>query len=167
MRTHIYSPSIETRIFSRFPPPLVVHYSLNLYFMSQFSYSFTLRILESLPRVVNPGPNISSSALTEPLLVTLPPLGLIIPYEKSPFERLLERQENEGVGNHREFDYVAVTAHSPLHRVPSQQTPAWIITHMGIEGEGKVLEWVKLEPGMGVQLFDEGLSKKNYGFEMV
>ena len=38
---------------------------------------------------------------------------------------------------------------------------------MGIEGEGKVSEWVKLEPGMGVQLFDEGLGEKNYGFEKV
>ena len=38
---------------------------------------------------------------------------------------------------------------------------------MGIEGEGKVSEWAKLEPGMEVQLFDEGLGKKNYGFEKV
>jgi hypothetical protein len=135
--------------------------------MSQFSYSFTLRILESLPSVINLGPNISNSALTEPLSVTLPPLRLIIPYKKSPFNQLLERQENEGVGNHCEFDYVAVTAHSPLHRVPSQRTPAWIVTHMGIEGEGKVSEWAMLEPGMGVQLFDEGLGEKNYGFEKV
>ena len=92
--------------------------------MSQFSYSFTLRILESLPRVVNPGPNISNSALTEPPSATLPPLGLMIPYEQSPFDQLLERQENEGVGNRHEFDYVAITVHSPLHCVPSQQTPA-------------------------------------------
>src|SRR6202044_983462 len=40
-------------------------------------------------------------------------------------------------------------------------------THMGIEGEGKVSEWARLEPGMGVWLFDEGLSRKNYGFEKV
>ena len=92
--------------------------------MSQFYYSFTLQILESLPCVINPGLNISNSALTEPLSVTLPPLGLIIPYEKSPFNRLLERQQNEGAGNHHEFDYVAITVHSPLHCVPSQQTPA-------------------------------------------
>src|ERR1700683_1992589 len=111
--------------------------------MSQFSYSFILRILESLPHVVNPGPNISNSALTEPPSVTLPPLGLIIPYEKSPFDWLLERQENEGVGNCHKFDYVAITAHLPLHRVLSQQTPTWIVTHMGIEGEGKVLERAK------------------------
>ena len=38
---------------------------------------------------------------------------------------------------------------------------------MGIEGEGKVSEWAKLEPGMGVQLFDEELGEKNYGFEKV
>src|ERR1700729_4347807 len=106
--------------------------------MSQFSYSFILQILESLPHVINPGLNISNSALTEPPSVTLPPLGLIIPYEKSPFDWLLERQENEGVGNHHEFDYVTITVHSPLHCVPSQWTSVWIITHLGIEGEGKV-----------------------------
>jgi hypothetical protein len=39
--------------------------------------------------------------------------------------------------------------------------------HMRIEGEGKVSEWVKLEPGIEVQLFDEELSRKNYGFEKV
>jgi hypothetical protein len=39
--------------------------------------------------------------------------------------------------------------------------------HMGIEGEGKVSEWAKLEPGMEVQLFNKGLSRKNYGFEKV
>src|ERR1700685_637356 len=168
MRTLIYQPSIESHVFNHFfPPPPSCALSLNLYFMSQLSYSFTLRILESLPRVVNPGPNISDSALTEPPSVTLPPLGLIIPYEKSSFDRLLERQENEGVGNHREFDYVTVTAYSPLHRVPGQRTLAWIVTHMGIEGEGKVSEWAKLEPGMGVQLFDEGLGKRNYGSEKV
>src|SRR6202522_4636469 len=38
---------------------------------------------------------------------------------------------------------------------------------MGIEGEGKVSKWARLEPGMGVQLFDEGLGEKNYGFEKV
>ena len=38
---------------------------------------------------------------------------------------------------------------------------------MGIEREGKVSEWVKLEPGMGVWLFDEGLGESNYGFEKV
>ena len=58
-------------------------------------------------------------------------------------------------------------AHSPLHRIASQQTPAWIATHIGIEGEGKVSEWVKFEPGMGVWLFDEELGEKNYGFEKV
>ena len=88
--------------------------------MSQFSYSFTLRILESLPRVINPGPNVLNSALTEPPSVTLPPYGLIVPYEKSPFDWLLERQENERVGNCCELDYVAVTMYSPLHRIPSQ-----------------------------------------------
>jgi hypothetical protein len=38
---------------------------------------------------------------------------------------------------------------------------------MGIEGEGKVSKWAKLELGMGVRLFDEGLGEKNYGFEKV
>ena len=39
--------------------------------------------------------------------------------------------------------------------------------HLGIGREGKVLEWARLEPGMAVRLFDEGLSEKNYGFEKV
>ena len=38
---------------------------------------------------------------------------------------------------------------------------------MGIKGEGKVYKWAKLELGMGVRLFDEGLGEKNYGFEKV
>jgi hypothetical protein len=38
---------------------------------------------------------------------------------------------------------------------------------MGIEQEGKVSECTKLELEMGVQLFDEGLSEKNYEFEKV
>jgi len=83
------------------------------------------------------------------------------------FDWVLEGQENERVGDRREFDYVTVTAHSPLHCIASQRTPAWIILHMGIEGEGNVSEWAKLELGMGVQLFDEGLGEKNDGFEKV
>jgi hypothetical protein len=63
--------------------------------------------------------------------------------------------------------FLCGTAHSPLHHVAGQQTPAWIITHMGIEQEGKVSECTKLELEMGVQLFDEGLSEKNYEFEKV
>ena len=79
-----------------------------------------LNSLTCLPCVVNPGPNVSNSALVGPPSVTLPPLGLIIPYEKSLFDWLLERQENERVENHCEFDYVAVTVQSPLHCIPSQ-----------------------------------------------
>src|SRR6202167_1424234 len=119
MRTHIYRPLIESCVVNRFSPTSRA-LSLNLYFMSQFSYSFTLRILESLPRVVNPGPNVSNSALVEPSLVTLPPLCLIIHYEKSLFNWLLERQEKERVGNCCKLNYVAITAHSPLHCIPSQ-----------------------------------------------
>ena len=135
--------------------------------MSKFAYSFTLRIFESPPYVVSSGPDVPNSTLVIPSLVTLPPLDLTIPREKSVFDQLLEKQENNRIGNRRELDYVAVTAHSPLHRVSGQRTPAWIVTHMGIEGEGKVSEWARLEPGMGVRLFDEGLSRMNYGFEKV
>ena len=135
--------------------------------MSKLSYSLTMRILEVLPRVIDPEPNVLNSALIEHPSATLPPLDLIIPREKSLFDQLLEGQENRRIGNHCEFDYVAVTTQSPLHRTPSQQTPAWIVTHMGIEGEGKVSEWARLEPGMGVRLFDEALGEKNYGFEKV
>ena len=135
--------------------------------MSQLSYSFPLRILESLPHVVNPGPNVLDSALVEPPLVMLPPLNLIIPREKSVFNWLLERKENGSIGNCCELDYVTVTTHLPLHHVAGQQASTWIVMHIRIEGEGKVSEWAKLELGMGVWLFDEGLSKKNYGFEKV
>src|SRR6202451_1377062 len=135
--------------------------------MSKLSYSLTMRSLEVLPRVVDPEPNILNSALVEHPSVTLPSLNLIIPHEKSLFDQLLEGQENGRIGNCCEFDYVSVTAQSPLHRVPSQRTPAWIITHMGLEGEGKDSEWAKLEPGMGVWLFDEGLGERNYGFKKV
>src|SRR6202020_1662175 len=135
--------------------------------LSKFAYSFTLRIFESPPYVVSSGPDVPNSTLVIPSLVTLPPLDLAIPREKSVFDQLLEKQENNRIGNRRELDYVAVTAHSPLHRVSGQRTPAWIVTHMGIEGEGKVSEWARLEPGMGVRLFDEGLGEKNYGFEKV
>src|ERR1700685_1006140 len=95
--------------------------------MSKFSYSFTMQICKSLPCVIDSGPNISDSVLVEPLLVMLSPLDLIIPHEKSLFNQLLERQENEKVGNHCEFDYVAVTVQSPLHHISGQPHPAWVI----------------------------------------
>ena len=79
-----------------------------------------MRIFESLPRVASPGPNILNSVLVVPSLVTLPPLNLILPCKKSVFNWLLEGQENKRVGDRCELDYVAVTAHSPLHRITSQ-----------------------------------------------
>src|ERR1700683_5532035 len=108
--------------------------------MSKLFYSLTMQILEVLPRVVNPEPNVLNSALVEHPSAMLPPLNLIIPHEKSLFDQLLEGQENGRSGNRCEFDYVAVTVQSPLHHVPGQQTPVWIITHMEIEGKGKVSE---------------------------
>src|ERR1700734_2623368 len=129
--------------------------------MSKLSYSMTMS------HHLNPGPDISNSMLVVPPSVTLPPLDLIMPHEKSVFGWLLEGQENSRIGNRRELDYVSVTTHSPLHCVDGQQIPAWIVTQMGIEGGERVFEWVKLELGVGVWLFDEGLSKKNYGFEKV
>src|SRR6202050_146379 len=56
----------------------------------------------------------------------------------------------------RSHHFIAHPVSEPLHG--SLHT-------MGIEGEGKVSEWAKLEPGMGVRLFDEGLGEKNYEFE--
>src|ERR1700683_2901028 len=110
--------------------------------MSKFSYSFTMQIFKLLPRVVDPEPNILNSALVECSSVILPPLDLIIPHKKLLFNQLLERQKNERAGNCCKFNYVAVTAQLPLHRVPGRRTPVWIIMHMGIEGEEKVSEWV-------------------------
>jgi len=81
--------------------------------------------------------------------------------------QLLQRYGNEGVGGRRKFDYIAATAYSPLHQGVGQQTPAWIITHLGVEREGKVPEHVKLEPGTTIRLYDQGLSKRDFGFEKV
>src|SRR6202020_172245 len=102
--------------------------------MSKLSYSLTMQILEVLPRVADPEPNVLNSTLIEHPSATLPPLDLSIPHEKSLFDQLLEGQENRRIGNCCEFNYVAVTTQSPLHCTPSQRTPVWIITHMGIEG---------------------------------
>src|ERR1700721_4827184 len=96
---------------------------------------------------------------------SLPPLHRILPPYKSVFDQLLQRYGNEGVGGRGEFDYIAATAYSPLHRGVGQQTPAWIITHLGVEGEGKVSEYVKLEPGTTIRLYDQGLSERDFGFE--
>src|ERR1700734_1979411 len=98
---------------------------------------------------------------------SLPPFNHILPSYKSIFDQLLQRYGNKGVGKHGEFDYIAATAYSPLHRGVGQQTSAWIITHLGVEGEGKVPECVKLEPGTTIRLYDQGLSEREFGFERV
>jgi len=98
---------------------------------------------------------------------SLPPFNCILPPYKSVFDQLLQRYGNKGVGGRREFDYIAVTAYSPLHQGVGQQTPAWIITHLGVKGEGKVPECVKLEPGTAIRLYDQGLSERDFGFERV
>src|ERR1700691_3287411 len=98
---------------------------------------------------------------------SLPSFNRILPPYKSVFDQLLQRYGNEGVGGRGEFDYIAATAYSPLHRGVEQQTPAWIITHLGVEGEGKVSEYVKLEPGTTIRLYDHGLSERDFGFERV
>ena len=98
---------------------------------------------------------------------SLPPFNHILPSYKSVFDQLLQRYGNEGVGERGEFDYIAATAYSPLHQGVGQQTPAWIITHLGVEGEGKVPECVKLEPGITIRLYDQGLSERDFGFERV
>ena len=98
---------------------------------------------------------------------SLPPFIRILPPYKSIFDQLLQRYGNEGVGGRGEFDYIAATAYSPLHRGVGQQTPAWIITHLGVEGEGKVPECMKLEPGTTIWLYDQGLSERDFGFERV
>src|ERR1700734_4326315 len=98
---------------------------------------------------------------------SLPPFNRILPPYKSIFDQLLQRYGNEGVEGRGEFDYIAATAYLPLHRGVGQQTPAWIITHFGVEGEGKVPECVKLEPGTTIWLYDQGLSERDFGFESV
>ena len=135
--------------------------------MSKLSYSMTLRIYKAPPHFIDQGPKVSNATLAAESSVTLPPFNCIMPFEKSVFNRLLKWQENNRIGDCHELDYVGVTTYSPLHSGVSQRTPAWIVTCMGVEREEKVSEWAKLEPGMAVRLFDEGLSEKNHGFEKV
>ena len=97
----------------------------------------------------------------------LPHFNHILPPTKSVFDYLLERQENPEIRGRYEFDYIAVTAYSPFHRGEGQHTPAWIITRMGIDGEGKMSEEARIKPGTAVRIFDQELSEKNYGFERV
>src|ERR1700683_1794054 len=110
---------------------------------------------------------VSNTTLSAQTKISLPPFNHILAFGRSVFDWLLERQQNPKIGEHRELDYVAVMAHSPLHCGVGQQTPAWIVTHIGVRGEGQASEWAKLGPGMAVQLFDEELSEKNYGFKNV
>ena len=108
-------------------------------------------------------PNISDATLSAYTSITLPPFSHIMPFGGLAFDRLLDEQRDERIGNRRELDYINVTTYSLLHCGVGQRTPAWIVTHLG--REGRVSEWARLEPGMAVRLFDEELSEKNYGFE--
>ena len=110
---------------------------------------------------------VSNTALSAHTKSSLPPFNHILGFGRSVFDWLLERQQNPRIGERRKLDYVAAMAHSPLHRGVGQRTPAWIITHLGVRGEGQASEWAKLRPGMAVRLFDEELSERNYGFENV
>src|ERR1700691_4182248 len=88
------------------------------------------------------------------------PFDHILPPYESVFDQLLQRYGNKGVGECGEFNYITVTAYSPLHRGVRQQTPAWIITHLGVKGEEKVPECVKPEPGTTIWLYNQGLSER-------
>jgi hypothetical protein len=87
---------------------------------------------------------------------SLPPFNRILPPYNSVFDQLLQRYGNEWVEGHGEFDYIAVTAYSPLHQGVGQQTPTRIIIHLGVEEEGKVPKCVKLEPDTTIWLYDWG-----------
>ena len=64
-----------------------------------------------------------------------------------------------------ETDYLPLTAQSPVHLGIGQETPAWIITHLGIIGEEKPSDKTKLGPGSLIRLHDATLAQLNMGFE--
>ena len=105
--------------------------------------------------------------LSAPTHSSLPPFNHILPPNRTVFDYLLEGQESQEIGGCCKFDYITVMTQSPLHCGAGQQTPAWIITQMEMEGEGKMSEGAKLGPGIAVRIFDQELSRKTFGFERV
>jgi hypothetical protein len=76
----------------------------------------------------------------------------------------------EGVCNGRwkirsEYEYIPLSAHSPIHMGVGQQTPAWIVTNLGIFGEDVPSEQTKLGPGAAIRLHDYSLTQMNSQFE--
>src|ERR1700735_512579 len=58
-------------------------------------------------------------------------------------------------------------AYPPIHCGIRQRMPAGIVTHMGVEGKGKISEEAKLKPRMAIWLYDEKFGKMNDEFEKV
>jgi hypothetical protein len=64
-----------------------------------------------------------------------------------------------------EVDYLPLTAHCPIHMGISQETMAWIVTHLEIIGEEIPSDKTKLGPGSLVHLHNITLAQLNIGFE--
>ena len=62
-------------------------------------------------------------------------------------------------------NYLPLTTHSPVHMGISQETPAWIIMHLGIIREDKPSDKAKLGLGSLILLHDATLAQLNMGFE--
>jgi hypothetical protein len=64
-----------------------------------------------------------------------------------------------------ETDYIPLTIHSLIHMGIGQETPAWIITHLGIIEEEKPSDKTKLGFRSLICLHDVNLTQCNSGFE--
>jgi hypothetical protein len=64
-----------------------------------------------------------------------------------------------------EVDYLPLTMHSLIHMGISQETIAWIITHLGIIREKTPSDKTKLGPGSLICLHNVTLTQLNMGFE--
>jgi hypothetical protein len=65
----------------------------------------------------------------------------------------------------REYKYIPLSVHSPLHMGVDQQTPAWVVTNLGIFGEDVPSKQTRLGPGLAIHLHDNLLAQMNLQFE--
>ena len=84
------------------------------------------------------------------------------------FLQLENLLHTSAIGQHfffPETDYLPLITHSPVHLGIGQETPAWIIMHLGIIGEEKPSDKTKLGPRSLICLHDATLAQLNMGFE--
>lgn len=64
-----------------------------------------------------------------------------------------------------EVDNIPLTVQSPIHMGISHETPAWIVTHLGIIRREILSDKTKLGPGSLICLHNDTFSQLNLGFE--